>query len=234
LSPQEAEGEYPHRASNLAMKRRYANLLGALQRYLSIILVLFGLGLLSYVGGQYWSMYRSQKELAAEWKQQLVAPELSQSQEPAKVADALTRVSIPKIGLDAIVVEGVSSRQLAIGPGHLADTPLPGEDGNSVITAHRDTFFRHIYELAKGDDIQVRRAGDLFTYRVTGKKVVKPQDISVLKQTTDPQLTLITCYPTYYIGPAPERLVIFSKLVERRREAQSRGQEPTQVEGASN
>jgi sortase A len=91
---------------------------------------------------------------------------------------------------------------------------MPGEPGNAVITAHRDTFFRHIYELDKGDEIQVRRNGRLFTYQVTGKKVVPPQDLSVIKQTTDSQLTLITCYPTYYIGPAPERLVVFSRLVE--------------------
>src|SRR6185503_18054571 len=82
------------------------------------------------------------------------------------------------------------------------------------ISAHRDTFFRHIYELNKGDEILVRRNGKVFHYQVTGKKIVMPDDVAVLKQTTDPQLTLITCYPTYYIGPAPKRLVVFSKLVE--------------------
>src|SRR5207237_6803091 len=89
----------------------------------------------------------------------------------------------------------------------------PGEPGNAVITGHRDTFFRHIYELQKGDEILVRRNGELYKYQVTGKKIVDPEDVSVLKQTTDAQLTLITCYPTYYIGPAPQRLVVFSKLV---------------------
>src|SRR5450432_741393 len=93
-------------------------------------------------------------------------------------------------------------------------TAEPGETGNAVITGHRDTFFRHIYELNKGDQIQVRRSGRTFTYEVTGKKIVMPEDVSVIKSTTDAQLTLITCYPTYYIGPAPKRLVVFSKLVE--------------------
>jgi sortase A len=91
---------------------------------------------------------------------------------------------------------------------------MPGQTGNAVITGHRDTFFRHIYELVKGDKIQVRRAGSVFTYEVTGKKIVMPEDVSVIRQTPDPQLTLITCYPTYYIGPAPKRLVVFSKLVD--------------------
>ena len=128
--------------------------------------------------------------------------------------EMLTRVSIPKIGLDAIVVEGATHKQLAIGPAHIKDTALPGETGNAVITGHRDTFFRHIYELQKGDAIFVRRNGEVFKYEVTGKKIVKPEDVSVLKQTTDAQLTLITCYPVYYIGPAPDRLVVFSKLVD--------------------
>ena len=128
--------------------------------------------------------------------------------------DLLTRVVIPKISLDAIVVEGVSRKQLSEGPGHIKGTATPGEAGNAVISAHRDTFFRHIYELNKGDEILVRRNGKVFHYQVTGKKIVMPDDMAVLKQTSDPQLTLITCYPTYYIGPAPKRLVVFSKLVE--------------------
>jgi sortase A len=96
----------------------------------------------------------------------------------------------------------------------MKETAMPGETGNAVITGHRDTFFRHIYELAKGDEIQVRRNGRVFTFVVTGQRIVQPDDVSVLKQTDDPQLTLITCYPTYYIGPAPQRLVVFSKLVD--------------------
>lgn len=127
--------------------------------------------------------------------------------------DLLTRVVIPKINVDDIVVEGVSHKDLSKGPGHIKDTAMPGEPGNAVISGHRDTFFRHIYELTKGDEIQIRRDGKIFHYEVTGKKIVMPDDIGVLKQTTDPQLTLITCYPTYYIGPAPKRLVVFSKLV---------------------
>ncbi len=127
--------------------------------------------------------------------------------------DGLTRVSIPKIHLDAIVVEGTGHRQLLLGPGHMPDTPMPGDIGNSVITGHRDTFFRHIYELQKGDTIEVQRRGHLYTYQVTGKKVVKPEDLSVLSQGSDHRLTLITCYPTYYIGPAPDRLVVFGELV---------------------
>ena len=180
----------------------------------SLLFVVLGLALTGYVASQYWGMYRGQRELEARWEKQvatLTTPGLPRL--PA--GEMLTRVSIPKINLDAIVVEGATRKQLAIGPAHITDTALPGAAGNAVITGHRDTFFRHIYELQKGDVIFVRRNGEVFKYEVTGKKIVKPEDLTVLKQTSDAQLTLITCYPTYYIGPAPERLVVFSKLVDR-------------------
>jgi sortase A len=126
----------------------------------------------------------------------------------------LTRLLVPRIGIDAIVVEGASRKELSEGPGHMRETAEPGETGNAVITGHRDTFFRHIYELTKGDHIQVQRNGRNFTYEVTSQKIVMPEDISVINPTMDSRLTLITCYPTYYIGPAPKRLVVFSKLIE--------------------
>lgn len=187
---------------------------------ISLLFVLLGLGLIGYVASQYWGMYHSQRQLQAEWEKQVAtanAPGLPQ----LSPMDRLTRVSIPKIDLDAIVLEGATRKQLSLGPAHIIETAFPGDTGNAVITGHRDTFFRHIYELQKGDTIFIRRNGAVFKYEVTGKKIVKPEDVSVLKQTSDAQLTLITCYPIYYIGPAPDRLVIFSKLVDRGQEMHS-------------
>ena len=188
------------------------------RRALSLILVLTGIVLLSYVGYSYFSMYHEQRRLARQWEeQQQQAPASSADSSATPVTaqdDGLTRVSIPKISLDAIIVEGTSHKQLKLGPGHLKNTPTPGEMGNSVISAHRDTFFRHIYELNKGDDIIVKRRGRTFTYQVTSKKIVEADDTSVLAPSTDARLTLITCYPIYYIGPAPKRLVVTARLVE--------------------
>jgi sortase A len=180
---------------------------------LSAILMLIGIGMLGYVGSEYWAMYHEQKVLQREWQEQQKSSASTKTNLKTVQDDGLTRVSIPKINLDVIVVEGTNHRALRIGPGHLKTTPAPGEVGNSVISAHRDTFFRHIYELVKGDEIQVRRGGHTYTFQVTGKKIVEPSDISVLKNSSDARLTLITCYPTYYIGPAPQRLIVFSKLV---------------------
>jgi sortase A len=197
---------------------------------ISLVLIVLGAILLGYVGFEYFTMYSSQRQLARQWQEQQQRAKLQASDKAVKTADdGLTRISIPKINLTAVVVEGVGRKQLLLGPGHIKQTPSPGEAGNSVISAHRDTFFRHIYELNKGDVITVERNGMTYSYKVTGKKITDPDDVSVLKQTNDPQLTLITCYPTYYVGPAPERLVVFSKRVDGT-ETQARTE--TKVSGA--
>src|SRR5712671_1904955 len=180
------------------------------KKYLPTALMLVGLFLLGYVGTQYYAMYAAQKRLAKAWQQQNST--LHTSETAAVVDDGLIRVEIPKINLDAMVVEGSSRRQLKIAPGHITTTPIPGEAGNSVITAHRDTFFRHIYELKKGDEIVVRRGGKSFQYLVEKKFIVKPSETWVVRPSSDARLTLLTCYPTYYVGPAPERLVVTAKL----------------------
>ena len=173
---------------------------------------LIGIALLLYVGEQYGMMFAEQRRLAQEWERQKNTPLTALQSSAATSQDQLTRLQIPKINLDAVIVEGTRHRQLAVAPGHMTDTPAPGEIGNAVITGHRDTFFRHIYELQKGDSIVVQRDGKTFNFEVTGKQIVQPEDLSVIRPSDDSRLTLITCYPTYYIGPAPERLVVFSKL----------------------
>jgi sortase A len=180
-----------------------------LKRFWPSLLIVAGVALLIYVASQYATMYAAQRRLTQQWQQQ----NLQTQPRPAGLVSNLTRLSIPTIKLDAVVVEGVNRRELLMGPGHLPDTPEPGQPGNSVISAHRDTFFRHLHELKNGDYILVQRAGRQFRYQVTGKKVLQPNDLWVTKPTRDNELTLLTCYPTYYIGPAPERLAVFSKLV---------------------
>ncbi|HEU5399860.1 MAG TPA: class D sortase [Terriglobales bacterium] len=183
--------------------------------------MLCGAALLAYVGFQYGQMYWSQRQLQHQWaleqqrrNEQLHDLTTAKAKRVTLTSDGLTRLSIPSISFDAVVVEGTSNRALLLGPGHIEDTPAPGDPGNAVISGHRDTFFRHIHELEKGDEILVQRDGKTFHYEVTGKHIVQPNDMSVLKPSKDAELTLITCYPTYYIGPAPERLVVTSRLVD--------------------
>lgn len=182
-------------------------------QFFSIALIAVGALLVLFVGLQYGRMSLEQKRLAAKWErqQQLQAGPAPAKQEAA-VDDGLVRLVIPKISLTSFVVEGTNRHSLLLGPGHMRNTAVPGETGNAVITGHRDTFFRHIHELEKGDQFFVERSGKRFVYEVTGKRIVEPEEVGVTNPTNDAQVTLITCYPTYYIGPAPKRLVVFSRL----------------------
>jgi LPXTG-site transpeptidase (sortase) family protein len=184
------------------------------RRWLPTVLIVFGVLLLAVVGHEYWAMYREQAMLEKMWEEQNKV-QASAPHEPRIINDGLTRVEIPKIDLDAIVVEGTTWKKLRVGPGRITSTAHPGEKGNAVITAHRDTFFRHIGDLKMNDEILIRRNGELLKFAVTGRKIVQPTDLSVLKPTKQPTLTLITCYPIYFIGPAPERLIVTAKLVDR-------------------
>ena len=182
----------------------------------SRFLIVVGLALLLYVGVEYGRSYATQHRLQRQWTAQ---------QQPAWTSgqpERLTRISIPKIGFAAIVIEGTSAADLLLGPGHITTTAQPGETGNAVVTAHRDTYFRRLHELARGDVVSAERDGRVYDYEVTGKRIVEPTDLSVIQPSADARLTLITCYPTYYIGPAPNRLVVFTRLSEGRTASSAR------------
>lgn len=178
------------------------------KHWIAVFLCSFGLTLGLYVAFEYWSMYSSQKRLQQQW----LAAERSEPRQTG--APIGTRLQIPKISLDAMIVEGTTRRPLLLGPGHLRTSAQPGEPGNSVVAAHRDTFFRRLAELTVGDDIYVDRGGQQFHFTVVDRKIVTPKDTWVLAGTNDERLTLITCYPIRFIGPAPERLVIISQRVD--------------------
>ena len=122
----------------------------------------------------------------------------------ASIAD----LSIPRIQLSAVVLHGSDSRTLRRGPGHLEHTALPGESGNVVIAGHRDSFFRPLRNVQMGDDIFLDTPYGRFQYRVTSIRVVNPHDLSVLDPTDSPTLTLITCYPFWVFGNAPDRFIV--------------------------
>ena len=171
------------------------------RRIVSTVLLVVGGVLCTSVTSSYAWMYLEQKKLLHEFK----------THQPA--GEILTKLSIPRIGLRAVVIEGTSSSSLLLGPGHMTGSAIPGSDGNSVLAGHRDTFFRHLQNLRIGDAVYVLRSGKRFHYAVIEKKVVQANDISVLRASRIRELTLITCYPTHFIGPAPQRLIIVAKLV---------------------
>lgn len=127
--------------------------------------------------------------------------------------EAILRIS--KVGIEVPVLEGTSDLILNRGVGHIPGTALPGEAGNVAITGHRDGFFRPLKDLAPGDTIELQRAatGRTDRYIVRKIKVVFPNDTSVLNSTVDSTLTLVTCYPFYFVGAAPQRYIVQASLV---------------------
>lgn len=117
-------------------------------------------------------------------------------------------IEIPRLGLSSVVLEGDDTAALLLGVGHLSDTPLPWHGGNAVFAAHRDTFFRPLAHIRKGDVINFSTADASFEYVVKELKVVEPTAVDVLEPTSAATLTLITCFPFDYIGPAPQRFIV--------------------------
>ena len=126
-----------------------------------------------------------------------------------KNGDVLGRMDIPRLGMSIAILQGTSSRTLRLGAGHIEGTSLPGEAGNSGIAGHRDTFFRELQSVRTNDEIQLQTGTGLFRYEVDWVKVVEPSDTTVLEPSAiESTLTLVTCYPFYFLGPAPKRFVV--------------------------
>ena len=122
-------------------------------------------------------------------------------------------LDVPRLALSTPVVEGDDDGTLERAAGHLPDTPLPWQSGNSAIAAHRDGLFRPLKNVQVGDEIRFRTTEREYRYRVTRTAIVSPDDLTVLKKQSRSTLTLITCYPFYYVGSAPQRFVVHAERV---------------------
>jgi sortase A len=117
-------------------------------------------------------------------------------------------LDIPRLRLTAMIAEGDDDATLNMAIGHLSDTPLPWQEGNSTLAGHRDTFFRPLQHIRVGDELRVSTVRGDFRYQVRETMVVGPDDVWVLDPTDRPMLTLITCYPFNYVGKAPRRFIV--------------------------
>jgi sortase A len=125
------------------------------------------------------------------------------------------RLDIPRLRVDAMVREGVEENTLDRAVGHVPSTSLPGEPGNVGLAGHRDTFFRALRNIRKSDRIRLDTVHGSFEYEVESTRIVSPRDIGVLAASAaGPTLTLITCYPFYYVGAAPNRFIVRARQVE--------------------
>ena len=113
-----------------------------------------------------------------------------------------------RLRVEAPIYEGTDDTTLNRGVGHINGTPLPGAPGNSGLAAHRDSYFRALKEIAPGDAIEIVTRTSIVSYRVERTWIVAPDDVWVLDPTPVPAVTLVTCYPFYFIGSAPQRFIV--------------------------
>lgn len=171
---------------------------------------------LSWYGWRMFEIRREQARATAEIQQALetaapateapesdVAPPL-----PPPVGGLIGQLVIPRLGLSAPVKAGEEDDVLDFSVGYLRDTPLPWMPGNSAFAAHRDRLFRSLEHIREGDEIDLSTTHGNLRYAVSKTLIVKPDDVWVLDPLPNVNLTLITCYPFYYVGHAPRRFIV--------------------------
>lgn len=136
---------------------------------------------------------------------------------PAAMAEgtALGKIDIARLGISAMIMEGTDDHTLGRAVGHIRGTPLPGAIGNTAIAGHRDTFFRPLRNIRNNDEIILSTLNGLTHYVVDSAQVVAPEDIQVLDNSEGTTLTLITCYPFYFLGAAPKRFIVRAHEIPR-------------------
>ena len=127
---------------------------------------------------------------------------------PKRRGEHLGRIEIPRLGISVPVFEGDDAAILDRGAGHVPGTALPGDDGNTCIAAHRDKFFRALRFIQPHDEIVLQTSEGELKYIVNSTQIVNPSDTQVLMPAPNRDLTLVTCYPFFYVGSAPHRFIV--------------------------
>jgi len=177
------------------------------------VFVLAGIAALGYcvlvwVDARRFQAAEEQRFLSALRKLPVARPNIPEPPLAVREGAGLGRLEIPRIGVSVMVVEGAGTDDLRKAVGHIPGTALPGQHGNLAIAGHRDTFFRPLRLIQADDVITLRTITGTYRYRVVSTQVVTPQDVQVLYPTKRDTLTLVTCFPFYYVGAAPKRFIV--------------------------
>ncbi|MBE3102681.1 MAG: class D sortase [Bacilli bacterium] len=189
----------------------------------SILIVISGIWMFSeniysfskgfFAGEKVGSVAKSEEQINTP-----VKVEMGQKEEPLyverpEIGEEIGSLYIPKLKAILPIFHGTNDDELEKGVGHFKDSVLPGEKDNSVLSGHRDTVFRKLGEVGKGDDLQVTTSAGTFTYRVKKVRIVDKDDRTVIVPKPRAVLTVSTCYPFDYIGAAPKRYILEAFLV---------------------
>ncbi|QDY44740.1 class D sortase [Planococcus glaciei] len=133
---------------------------------------------------------------------------------PPEKGENIGDLYIPKLDATLPIFHGTDEEELEKGVGHFADSVLPGESDNSVLSGHRDTVFRRLGEVGKGDLLVVETSAGKFTYKVRQVRIVDREDRTVIVPKPKATLTVSTCYPFDFVGYAPDRYILVADLIE--------------------
>lgn len=133
--------------------------------------------------------------------------------ETPAIGDLMGELIIPKLEASLPIIHGTNEDELEKGVGHFAESVMPGENDNSVLSGHRDTVFRELGEVGKGDLLIVKTFSGTFTYKVRQVRIVDEDDRTVIVPKPEAILTVSTCYPFDYVGYAPERYILVADLI---------------------
>lgn len=193
-----------------------------MRRAAGLLLAVVGAGLLLFAGAGYARGFLARDRAQARWDA-IVADDSGTTRvlntagaavsRPAALGAPVGRIMIPSVELDEVVLEGVDEAQLEAGPGHVPETVLPGEAGNSVISAHRDRHFHALGRVTLGDTVITETLAGRRTWVITGRRIAEAGKPAIYP-TREATLTLTTCWPIRYVGPAPDRLLLTAKPVE--------------------
>ena len=210
------------RSVRLARARRSVRLARrklSLVTILSLGLMVLGIGCISWAISSMWVQpsYAVDAASSGESDPSLVLPapeEILYPECPAE-GDSIGSLTIPALERKLPILQGTAEEQLKKGAGHFTQSVLPGEEDNCVLSGHRETVFRQLDDLKIGDLLIVQTSAGTFTYEVNGTRIAHKDDKTVIVPTDHAVLTMTTCYPFGYIGPAPDRYIVSAALVKK-------------------
>jgi sortase A len=183
-------------------------------RWVQRVLFASAVAMLAWCGFVLGDAWVFQKQVRGQLERQFVAPISLKTPPPAVCGDLIGRIEITRLGLSAMVIEGTDQKTLRRSVGHIPGTALPGQSGNIGFSGHRDTFFRPLRNIRRNDVITVTTPFGEYCYRVVSTGIVSPRDVAVLDPGKTEILTLVTCYPFYFVGSAPDRFIVRAERIE--------------------
>ncbi len=186
-------------------------------RIIGMLTLVVGLGFLFYGGYQIWDSKQQQNEALHRAEQMVTSDEkIDISAFSPAIGEEVGILSLPTLDEVLPIVEGVDEDDLEKGVGHYGGTAFPSQQGQVVLSGHRDTVFRRLGELELGDELEVKMPYGDFTYVIDKTEIVDADDRTVINPDIDEELlTVTTCYPFTYVGSAPDRYIIYAKPKEK-------------------